>query len=88
MLKNLSENKNSLEGLYSKRIALKEEIELYKNWIKEITNEFGRANNGKAQEKKQLQTEIKRVESLIADIDSILDSSALTFLEFLALAIK
>ena len=69
MLNNLSQNKNALEGLYSKRIALKEEIELYKNWIKDITNEFGRANNGKAQEKKDLQAEIKRVEKLIANID-------------------
>ena len=78
MLKNLSENKNSLDRLYSKRIALKEEIELYKNWIKEITNEFGRANNGKAQEKKQLLDEIKRVESLIADIDlEISDNNAI-----------
>lgn len=78
MLKNLSENKNSLDRLYSKRIALKEEIELYKNWIKEITNEFGRANNGKAQEKKQLLDEIKRVEALIADIDlEISDNNAI-----------
>lgn len=69
MLNSLSQNKNALEGLYSKRIALKEEIELYKNWIKDISNEFGRANNGKAQEKKDLQAEIKRVEKLIADID-------------------
>ena len=69
MLRNFTENKNAIEDLYSKRVALKEEIELYKNWISEITNEYGRAANGKAQEKKSLLVEIKRVESLIANID-------------------
>jgi len=78
MLQNFTNNKNAIEGLYSKRIALKEEIELYKNWIKEITNEYGRANNGKAQEKKALLDEIKRVEALIAGIDlEIADNNAI-----------
>jgi hypothetical protein len=78
MLQNFTNNKNAIEGLYSKRVALKEEIELYKNWIKEITNEYGRANNGKAQEKKALLDEIKRVEGLIAGIDlEIADNNAI-----------
>jgi hypothetical protein len=78
MLRNFTENKNVLDNLYDKRLALKEEIELYKNWIAEISNEYGRAANGKAQEKKQLLAEIKRVESLIANIDlEITDNNAI-----------
>ena len=65
----LSENKGVLQDAYVKRAEIKTQIEFYENWIKEITNEFGRANNGKAQEKKQLQAEIKRLEDLLVELD-------------------
>jgi hypothetical protein len=66
---NLSENKGALQDASVKRAEIKTQIEFYENWIKEITNEFGRANNGKAQEKKQLQAEIKRLEDLLIELD-------------------
>jgi hypothetical protein len=66
---NLSENKSALQDASVKRAEIKNQLEFYQNWIKEITNKFGRASNGKAQEKKQLQEEIKRLEDLLVELD-------------------
>lgn len=66
----ISNNKGILQDAINRRLEIKKEIEFYENWISQITNEYGRANNGKAQEKKQLFDEIKRLEGLLNEIDS------------------
>lgn len=70
LTQNLSENNSVLQDAYVKRAEIKTQIEFYEKWIDEITNKAGRATNGKAQEKKQLQAEIKRLEALLEEVDS------------------
>ena len=66
----IANNKGILQDAVNRRVEIKNQIEFYEDWIKQISNEYGRANNGKAQEKKQLLDEIKRLEGLLTEVDS------------------
>jgi len=71
--KDFIENENIFKDLYNKRNDIREEIELYNDWIKSITYESGMAFRNKSEEKKQILEEIKRLEKILEDLDKQID---------------
>jgi hypothetical protein len=63
------QNEKTFNNLYNKRSEVRQEIEVYTDWLKSITHPSGMALKDKAQEKKDIVNEIKRLEKILEDLD-------------------
>ena len=67
--KDFIQNEKVFNDLYNKRSEIREEIEIYTEWLKSISYPSGMALKNKSEEKKQILAEIKRLEKIIEDLD-------------------
>jgi len=67
--KDFIQNEKVFNDLYNKRSEIREEIEIYTEWLKSISYPSGMALKNKSEEKKQILAEIKRLEKILEDLD-------------------
>jgi len=67
--KDFIENETTFKNLYNKRNEIREEIELYNDWIDSITHPSGMALKNKSEEKKEILAEIRRLEKTLNDLN-------------------
>lgn len=67
--KDFIQNEKIFNDLYNKRSEIREEIEIYTEWLKSISYPSGMALKNKSEEKKQILAEIKRLEKILEDLE-------------------